>query len=94
MSRAALLVGADLFIQCLAGDLAIGLRGPQAPVEIGGVGSLVGGVIGALVLLVLEEIAVGYTRDWSFYVGLALVFIVLVARGGIAGVVLGRHRNV
>lgn len=63
-------------------------------VIIGGVGSLVGGVIGALVLLVLEEIAVGYTRDWSFYVGLALVFIVLVARGGIAGVVLGRHRNV
>lgn len=61
---------------------------------IGGVGSLVGGVIGAMVLLVLEEIAVGYTRDWSFYVGLALVLIVLVARGGIAGVILGRHRNV
>ena len=35
-----------------------------------------------------------YTRDWSFYVGLALVLIVLVARGGIAGVLLGRHRNV
>ena len=63
-------------------------------VIIGGVGSLVGGVLGALVLLVLEEIAVGYTRDWSFYVGLALVLIVLVARGGIAGVLLGRHRNV
>ena len=63
-------------------------------VIIGGVGSLIGGVIGALVLLVLEEIVIGYTRDWSFYVGLALVLIVLVARGGIAGVILGRHRNV
>lgn len=61
---------------------------------IGGVGSLVGGVIGAAVLLVLEEIAIAYTRDWAFYVGAALVLIVLVARGGIAGVILGRHRNV
>jgi branched-chain amino acid transport system permease protein len=63
-------------------------------VIIGGVGSLVGGVIGALVLLVLEEIAIGYTTDWSFYVGVVLVVIVLTARGGIAGVLLGRHRNV
>jgi branched-chain amino acid transport system permease protein len=63
-------------------------------VIIGGVGSLVGGVIGAIVLLVLEEVAVGYTRDWAFYVGVALVVIVLFARGGIAGVILGRHRNV
>lgn len=63
-------------------------------VIVGGVGSLVGGVLGAGVLLVLEEVAVGYTRDWAFYVGAALVLIVLFARGGIAGVILGRHRNV
>lgn len=63
-------------------------------VIVGGVGSLVGGVIGAFALLVLEEIAIGYTRDWTFYIGLALVLIVLIARGGIAGVILGRHRNV
>jgi branched-chain amino acid transport system permease protein len=61
---------------------------------IGGVGSLVGGVIGAGVLLVLEEIAIAYTNDWAFFVGAALVLIVLLARGGIAGVILGRHRNV
>lgn len=61
---------------------------------VGGVGSLVGGVIGAGVLLVLEEIAIGFTRDWAFYVGAALIMIVLLARGGIAGVILGRHRNV
>jgi branched-chain amino acid transport system permease protein len=63
-------------------------------VIIGGVGSLVGGVIGAGVLLVMEEIAVGYTSDWGFYVGAALIVIVLVARGGIAGIILGRQRNV
>lgn len=63
-------------------------------VIIGGVGSLVGGLLGAGVLLVLEEIAVGYTRDWAFYIGAALILIVLLARGGIAGVILGRHRNV
>jgi len=61
---------------------------------VGGVGSLVGGVIGAGVLLVLEEIAIGYTSDWAFYVGAALIVIVMLARGGIAGVILGRHRNV
>jgi branched-chain amino acid transport system permease protein len=63
-------------------------------VIIGGLGSLIGGVIGAGVLLVLEEFAIGFTSDWQFYVGVGLILVLLVARRGVAGVILGRHRNV
>lgn len=63
-------------------------------VIVGGVGSLVGGVLGAGAILLLEEGAIEFTRNWHFYVGLGLILIVLLARGGIAGVILGRHRNV
>jgi branched-chain amino acid transport system permease protein len=61
---------------------------------IGGVGSLVGGVLGAGALLLLEELAIEFTADWQFYVGIGLIVIVLAARRGIAGLLLGRHRNV
>jgi branched-chain amino acid transport system permease protein len=63
-------------------------------VLVGGLGSLIGGVIGAAVLLVLEEVAIDFTSDWQFYVGIGLILVVLVARRGVAGVILGRHRNV
>lgn len=63
-------------------------------VLVGGLGSLIGGVIGAGVLLVLEELAIDFTSDWQFYVGVGLILVLLVARRGVAGVILGRHRNV
>lgn len=63
-------------------------------VLVGGLGSLIGGVIGAGVLLVLEELAIDFTSDWQFYVGIGLILVLLVARRGVAGVILGRHRNV
>lgn len=63
-------------------------------VLVGGLGSLIGGVIGAGVLLVLEELAIDFTTDWQFYVGIGLILVLLVARRGVAGLILGRHRNV
>lgn len=63
-------------------------------VIIGGVGSVVGGVLGAFGLLVLEELAIEFTDDWQFFVGLGLIVIVLLARRGLAGLLLGGHRNV
>ncbi len=63
-------------------------------VLVGGLGSLIGGVIGAAVLLVLEELAIDFTSDWQFYVGIGLILVLLIARRGVAGVILGRHRNV
>jgi branched-chain amino acid transport system permease protein len=54
-------------------------------VILGGVGYLYGGVIGALVLLVLEEVLSAYTIYWQLPVGIILLVIVLFAPRGIAG---------
>lgn len=54
-------------------------------VILGGVGSLYGGLIGAVVLLVLEETISIYTIHWQLGVGLVLLAIVLFAPQGIAG---------
>ncbi len=54
-------------------------------VILGGVGRLWGGVLGALALLVLEEVAADYTMHWQFYVGWILLAVVLFAPRGLAG---------
>jgi len=54
-------------------------------VILGGVGTLYGGLIGAVVLLALEETTSAYTIYWQLGVGLVLLAIVLFAPQGIAG---------
>jgi branched-chain amino acid transport system permease protein len=54
-------------------------------VILGGVGTLWGGVLGAFVLLLLEEIISAYTVHWQFYVGWVLLAIVLYAPRGLVG---------
>ena len=54
-------------------------------VILGGVGTLWGGVVGAVVLLALEEIVAGYTVHWQFWVGWVLLAIVLFAPRGLVG---------
>ena len=54
-------------------------------VILGGVGTLWGGVLGAFVLLLLEEVISGYTVHWQFYVGWVLLAIVLYAPRGLVG---------
>jgi branched-chain amino acid transport system permease protein len=55
---------------------------------LGGVGYLWGGVLGALVFLVLEEVLSAYTIYWQLGVGVALLAVVLYARSGLAGVLV------
>jgi len=55
-------------------------------VILGGVGQLFGGVLGALVFRVLEEVLSGYTEYWQLGVGVVLLLVVLFARRGVAGV--------
>jgi branched-chain amino acid transport system permease protein len=62
-------------------------------VIIGGVGTLFGGALGALALLVLEEVAADYTTYWQFYVGWILLAVVLFAPRGLMGVRSGRARK-
>jgi branched-chain amino acid transport system permease protein len=58
-------------------------------VILGGVGYLYGGMLGAAVLLVLEEALSAYTVHWQLGLGLALLAIVLHARQGLAGLLAG-----
>jgi branched-chain amino acid transport system permease protein len=54
-------------------------------VILGGVGTLWGGVLGAVCLLLLEEVVSAYTVHWQFYVGWVLLAVVLFAPRGLAG---------
>ena len=58
-------------------------------VILGGMGSLFGPVIGAVVYLVLEELLSQVTEYWALIMGPLLLLIVLFGRGGIMGL-LGR----
>ena len=59
-------------------------------VILGGVGTLVGPVFGATVLLLLEEFLSRYTEHWMLVLGPILIFVVLFARGGLYGSFLER----
>jgi branched-chain amino acid transport system permease protein len=61
-------------------------------VILGGMGSLFGPVIGAIVYLLLEEFLSQVTEYWALILGPLLLLIVLFGRGGIDGL-LGRLRH-
>ena len=54
-------------------------------VVLGGMGSVIGPVFGAIMLLVLEETLSGITEYWQIILGPLLLLVVLFARGGIDG---------
>src|ERR1017187_5046208 len=54
-------------------------------VVLGGMGSVFGPLIGAVALLVLEEVLSGITEYWQIILGPLLLLVVLFARGGIDG---------
>ena len=54
-------------------------------VVLGGMGSVVGPLIGAVALLVLEELLSGFTEYWQIILGPLLLLVVLFARGGVDG---------
>ncbi len=56
-------------------------------VILGGVGYHYGGLLGATVLLLLEEVFSAYTTYWQLPVGVAMLAIVLFAPQGLAGIV-------
>src|SRR5713101_8277021 len=61
-------------------------------VILGGMGSLFGPVIGAVVYLLLEEFLSQLTEYWALIMGPLLLLVVLFGRGGIMGL-LGRLRR-
>lgn len=61
-------------------------------VVLGGMGSTLGPLFGAIALLVLEEALSGITEYWQIILGPLLLLVVLFARGGISGL-LGKVRH-
>ena len=51
----------------------------------GRVGTLAGGLWGALLLLTLEDLTAEITPHWQFYVGWVLLAVVLMAPKGLSG---------
>ena len=62
-------------------------------VILGGVGRLAGPVAGAMVFVLFEFLLGGLTERWQFFLGLALLGVVLFARGGVVGLIAGRPRH-
>ena len=60
---------------------------------LGGMGTVFGPVIGAVAPLVLEEVLSGVTEYWQIIMGPIFLLVVLFARGGIDGVLLGARRD-
>jgi len=56
-------------------------------VILGGMGSLFGPMIGAVVYLLLEEFLSQLTEYWALIMGPLLLLIVLFGRGGILGLI-------
>jgi branched-chain amino acid transport system permease protein len=53
---------------------------------LGGTGRLYGGLVGAAVFMIAQDVLSGISPVyWQFWIGLLLVLLVLVARGGILG---------
>lgn len=59
-------------------------------VILGGMGSLIGPVLGALTLLTMEEVLAAYTEHWMVFLGPFLVVVILFAKRGIYGLLGGR----
>ena len=89
----------------VAGALGANLQGYVSPnllhwtqsgtlmvmVILGGVATLWGGVIGAAVLLLLQEVLGAYTDHHDFWIGWILLAVVLFARHGLSGLLTARR---
>ena len=62
-------------------------------VVLGGMGSLFGPMIGAIMLLVLEQVLSGVTEYWQIILGPMFLLVVLFARGGIDGLLVDWGRR-
>ena len=62
-------------------------------VILGGIGTLFGPVFGAAAFLMLEEVLSTWTEHWMVVLGPVLIFVVLFARRGIYGWLVGREEE-
>jgi branched-chain amino acid transport system permease protein len=87
------------FFAGLAGALFAPFRGFASPevmfwvlsgqalmmIITGGIGTLIGPVIGAMVFILIQEILSSYTEHWMIFAGLVFVLMVIFLPGGLVG---------
>jgi branched-chain amino acid transport system permease protein len=59
-------------------------------VVMGGIGTLIGPVLGAMVFILIQEIASSYTEHWMIFTGAVFVLMVIFLPGGLMGLARGR----
>ena len=59
-------------------------------IVLGGMGTVLGPVVGALALIVFEEVLTGWTTHWMIVLGPVIVLIVLTANKGLYGYIVER----
>lgn len=57
-------------------------------VVVGGMGTLTGGILGAGIFLLIEELLSGVSHHWKLGLGVILILIVLYGRGGAQGIIV------
>ena len=62
-------------------------------VMLGGIASLDGAILGALIVVLAEEMLAGVTEHWRVIFGPFLVLVALFARGGLIGLLRGRRHG-
>ena len=62
-------------------------------VVLGGMGTLIGPVAGAVALLIFEEVLAGWTTHWMVVLGPLIVLIVLTAKKGLYGFLVERDER-
>ena len=60
-------------------------------VLLGGMGTLYGPILGAAALLLMEDILSTYTAYWQVFLGPFLILVVLFAKRGLYGLLVGRE---
>ena len=84
----------------LAGALHSSFRGFASPeamfwiasgqvimmVVVGGMGTLIGPIIGAMVFILVQEVLSSYTEHWMLFAGTVFVLMVILLPGGLVGV--------
>jgi branched-chain amino acid transport system permease protein len=53
----------------------------------GGIGTLVGPIVGAMVFILVQEILSSYTEHWMIFTGAVFVLMVIFLPGGLVGTV-------
>lgn len=62
-------------------------------VILGGVARLTGPLVGAALFIILEQTLGSISQNWQFWLGAVLIVVVLYARGGVVGLLVGEGRR-